>query len=137
MRAGVSNGTVDGLAFVAAEVVEDDDVAGPKDRDEKLGHPCEEDRTVDRTVDDAGRDDAVATQPGQEGHRRPAAVRDTSDEALTAQCAAVRAGHVGLRPGLVDKDQTVGVDASLMPLPAGALTSDVGSRLLGGAQSFF
>ena len=42
MGAGVSNGAMDRSAFVAAEIVEDDDVAGAKDGDEKLAHPGKE-----------------------------------------------------------------------------------------------
>ena len=76
---------------------------------------------------------AVGAQSGEERHRRPAAVRDTSDQALTARRAAMRAGHVGLRPGLVDEDQTFGIKPSLIAPPPGALTRDVGSLLLGGA----
>jgi hypothetical protein len=64
-------------------------------------------------------------------------VRDAPDQTLTAWRAAVGAGHVGLRPGLVDEDQALGINAPLMPSPAGPLTSDVGSLLLGGAQGFF
>lgn len=137
MGAGVSNGATDGLACVAAQIVEHDDVAGEQDRDEELGHPGEEDRPVDRAIDDAGSDDPLDAQSGQERHRRPAAVRDTPDQALTARCAAMGAGHVGLRPGLVDEDQAFRIDAPLIASPSGALASDVGSLLRGGAQGFF
>jgi len=46
------------------------------------------------------------------------------------------AGHVGLGPGLVDKDQARGGDAVLMAAPPLALGGDVGSLLLGGVQAF-
>jgi hypothetical protein len=49
----------------------------------------------------------------------------------------VSAGHVGLGPGLIEEDQTLGINASLVASPAGALASDVGPLLLGGAQGFF
>jgi hypothetical protein len=133
---GISNGAVDGSAFVAAKIVEDHDIAGAQCWDEELDDPGEEDRSIDRAVDDAGSDDAVGAQPGQEGHRRPAAVRDTPDQALTARRPTMRAGHIGLRPGLVDKDQALGINASLVASPAGALASDVWPLLLGGAQGF-
>jgi hypothetical protein len=64
-------------------------------------------------------------------------VRHAPDQALAARRPAVRAGHVGLRPGLVDEDQALGINASLMAPPPGPLARDVGPLLLGGAQSFF
>lgn len=57
--ASVSDCATDGLAFVAAKIVEHDDIAGAQCRGEELDHPGEEDGSVDRTVDDAGRNDAV------------------------------------------------------------------------------
>jgi hypothetical protein len=65
------------------------------------------------------------------------AVRNMPDQALTARRAAVRARHVGFHPGLVDEDQALGINASLIAPPPGAFTSDVGALLLGGAQGFF
>jgi hypothetical protein len=64
-------------------------------------------------------------------------VWDAPNQTLTTQRAPVGAGHVGLRPGLVDEDQALGINTSLVTPPAGTLTSDVGSLLLGGAQGFF
>ena len=107
---------------MAAQVVEYDDIASAQRGDEELGDPGEEDRSVDRAVDNAGSDDTVGAQPSQECHRRP---------------AAVRAGHIGLGPSLVDEDQALGINASLVAPPTGALAGDVGPRLLGGAQGFF
>jgi hypothetical protein len=47
------------------------------------------------------------------------------------------AGHVGLGPGLVDKDQAGRVDALLVMAPAFAFPGDVGPILLNGMQTFF
>jgi hypothetical protein len=46
----------------------------------------------------------------------------------------VGAGHVGLDPGLVDKDQTLWVNLVLVLFPLLAPTRDVGPVLLAGAQ---
>jgi hypothetical protein len=43
-------GLADGNALVAAEIVEDDDVAWLEGRDEELLNPGEEDGGVDRTI---------------------------------------------------------------------------------------
>jgi hypothetical protein len=131
--AGISDCTTDALPFVAAKIVEHDDVADVQCWDEELNHPGEEDGSVDRTIDDAGCDDAVGAQSGQERHGGPAALRDPADQALTARRPTVRAGHVGLGPGLIDKDETLKINAPLIAPPTGALASDVGPLLLGGA----
>jgi hypothetical protein len=62
---------------------------------------------------------------------------NTADQPVAAWRSTVRARHVGLGPGLIDEDQALGINAPLMTSPAGALASDVGPFLLGGAQSFF
>ena len=135
--AGVSDCATHALPFVAAKIVEHDDVADVECRDEELDHPGEEDGSIDRTIDDAGCDDAVGAQPSQERHRGPAAVWDMADQALAARRPTVRTGHVGFGPGLIDKDQALRINASLIAPPTGALASDVWPLLLGGAQSFF
>jgi hypothetical protein len=135
--AGVADGAADQLSLVAAEIVEQDDIADPQGRNKKLDDPGEEERSIDRAVDDAGSDDAVAAQPGQEGHGGPAAVRHMRDQTLTTRRPAMRAGHAGLGPGLVDEHQALGINPALVAPPACALAGDVGPLLFGGAQGFF
>ncbi len=67
LGAGGADGAADGLAFVAAEIVHDDDVAGLERRDEELLDIGAEALAVDRPVEDAGRIDPVAAQgpPGR------------------------------------------------------------------------
>jgi hypothetical protein len=64
-------------------------------------------------------------------------MRHTGHQALTPWGAAMRAGHVGLRPGFIDEDQASGINAALVALPPLALAGDVGAILLGGVQGFF
>jgi len=45
-----------------------------------------------------------------------------------------RRGHVRLGPGLVDEHQASGTKPTLVLLPPGAATRDVGAILLGGAE---
>src|SRR5277367_18643 len=123
MGASVSNGAADQLAFVAAQIVENDDIAGVQRRDEELGNPGMEGGAVDRAVDDAGCDDAVDTQPGQEGHCGPSAMGDTTNQPLAARRPTVCSRHVGLGPGLIDEDQTLGINAPLVTSPACAFAS--------------
>lgn len=67
MGVGAADGAADGLALMTAEIVEDDEIAGPECRDEKLLDPGPEAAAVDRTVEDVGRAQAVGAQAGQEG----------------------------------------------------------------------
>jgi hypothetical protein len=52
-------------------------------------------------------------------------VRDLVDEPLTAPRPALKPRHVGLGPGLVDKEQTRGIDALLIGAPSTPMTVDV------------
>jgi hypothetical protein len=56
---------------------------------------------------------------------------------LAARRAAVAAGHVGLGPGLVDKDQARGIKPPLIFFPLRAPPGDVRPILLAGVQAFF
>src|SRR5688500_7101398 len=69
------NGAADRLPFVAAQIVPEDDIAGPEDRDEYLLDIGQEAAAVDRAIDYARRLDAVPAQSCQEGERVPAPVR--------------------------------------------------------------
>ena len=67
------NGVSHGFSFMGAQIVEDDDVVGLKRRDEELFDVGEKSFAVDRTVEHAGRFDAVVAQRGQEGRSLPVA----------------------------------------------------------------
>jgi hypothetical protein len=77
---------------------------------------------------------SIRSQQGrQEGQGAPAAVRHLGDQPGAASAAPVTPGHIGLGPGLVDKDQARGIKPVLVSLPSG----HVGAILLGGVQAFF
>ena len=122
---------------MAAEVVHDDDVALRQDRDENLLDIGAKAFAVDRTVDDAGRGQSVAAQRRQERQGPPSAERRLGDEALASGASAMRAGHVGLGPGLVDEDKPPRIDRRLTRLPALTPPGDVRPVLFGGAKAFF
>ena len=125
------------LAFMASKVVEHDDIARPQRRDQELLDPGLKQHAVDGSIQDQRSDDATAAQASNEGHRLPMAMRHLRHQALATGRASVLAGHVRLGPGFVDEDQPVGVDVTLMALPAIALAPDVSAILLGGVQRFF
>jgi hypothetical protein len=82
---------------------------------------------------------SIRSQPqgSQEGQRAPVPVRHLGDQPAAAGAAAMAARHVGLGPGLVDKDQSGGVEPALMRLPAPPPPGDVRPVLLAGVQGFF
>lgn len=75
MCAGSSDGFSDVRAFVTAEIVHDDNVAGAQCLQKELFDIEPESLAIDRAVDDAGRVDPVASQGGQESHGFPMAER--------------------------------------------------------------
>ena len=137
VRTGISYRPTHGNVFVAAQVVEHDDVARPQGWQKELRHPRQEQTAVDGAVEHAGRNQAIGPQGGQERHGRPARVWHRCDQTLSAQGSAMGARHVGFGPGLIDEDQACGVNAVLVALPPLALAGDVRTVLLGGAQAFF
>jgi hypothetical protein len=74
--AGGLNGVSHGFSFVGAKIVEDDNVVGFESRDEELLDIGAKALAVDRTVEHAGRLDAVVAQRGQEGRGLPFALRE-------------------------------------------------------------
>ncbi len=103
-RAARLDGVAYLLALVAAQVVHDDDVAGPQRRGEALLDVGAEDGCVDRPIDHERCCDGIATQCGDEGGGLPVPAGHPADQAFAPPAAAVGAGHVGLGPGLVDED---------------------------------
>ena len=137
MRPGLANGRADCVSLMAAQVIDDDDIAGLQDGNQCLFDIGTELDPVDRAVEQDRGVDPVMTQRGQEGECAPFAAGSLSDEALASLRPAARAGHVGLGPSLVDKDQTTWIKTVLMALPAITPTRHVRPVLLGGVQRFF
>jgi hypothetical protein len=120
------NGTAHGLAFVAAEIVDDDDVAAPQGGHQHLLNIGQEACAIDRTVEHAGRIDAVHAQRGNESQGAPASVRGPADETLAPTAPATQRRHVCFDPGLVDEHQPAGINLPPISSPVGAATGDVG-----------
>jgi hypothetical protein len=132
-----TDGPPDSLALVGAEIVHDDNVAGLQRWHQQLLDIGSEALTVDRPVDDAGRRDPVVPECREEGHRAPMAVWDLSPERGAPSPPAMGSAHVGLCPGLIDKDETGRIDFRLVPSPPGAAARDVRTILLGREHGFF
>jgi hypothetical protein len=126
-----------GAALMAAEVVHNDNVARREDGRENLLDIGAEAHAIDRSVDDAGRGEPVATQRRQEREGPPSAEGCLGDEALAFGASAMGARHVGFRPGLVDEQEPPRIDRRLTRLPPLTQPGDVRPVLFGGAQAFF
>ena len=125
------------LSFVASQIVKDDDIAGLQSWHQALLDPCGKGDAIDGTVEDEGGDDAVAAQAGQECQRLPMTVGYFCNEGSSALTPAASTRHVGLNPGLVDEDETVGIKPMLMGLPSHPEPSHLRAALLACHQRFF
>ena len=123
--------------FVAAEIVHDDDVARSERRQQNLLHIGAEAFAVDRTIEQARCGEAVAAQRAKEGQRAPMAMRRKASYPFASCAPSAQRSHIGLDPGLVDKDETGRVNAALPRSPALPTTCDVGTALFKREQRFF
>ena len=64
-------------------------------------------------------------------------MRDRSPASLAAPGAAVKPGHFGAGPGLVDKDQAIRIEIELASKPGPAAGKDIRPLLFGGVCGFF
>ena len=131
------DGTLCAVPLVAAEVIENVDVACGQGRHEHLLDIGCEQFAINWTIDHSGRVDAVVPQGGYEGQRLPMAVRHARIKTLPAQAPAAQRRHVRLDPGFIDEDQAPGVNLILVGLPACALERDVATGLFGRQYGFF
>jgi len=125
------------LAFVAAEIVHDHDVAGTKRRDKDLLHVEAEAVAVDRALEKPWRLDPITTQGRQERHGLPATVWNLGGKPLTARRPSPQCCHIGPGPGLVDENQALRFDAILVFDPLGSPPCDVGTIAFASHYAFF
>jgi len=102
-----------GCRLVAAEIVQNDDVAGLERRHQLLLDIGPEAFAVDRTIEDARGREPIAAQGAEEGQRAPVAVRCEPPQAFSLRPPAAQRGHAGLDPGLVDEDKAPGIETGL------------------------
>ena len=137
LGAGLSDCLSDGIRFVGAEIVHDDDIAWTQCRDQDLLDIDQKALTIDRPLDQPGRLDPVVAERRQKGHGVPVAERGLARQALASWRPSPQGRHVGLGPGLVDEDQARRVDTRLKFQPLRPTPGDVGAVLLAGDQRLF
>ena len=136
-RTSFADRGADSMALVAAQIIDDHDVAGLQRGHQRLFDIGQELDRVNRSVEQHGRVDAVITQRRQEGERAPFAEGSLGDEAFASGRPTPRSRHVGLRPSLVDEDQASWIEPALIALPAIPFAGYVRSVLFGGVEAFF
>jgi len=128
------------FAFVAAQIIQDDDVTWLKRRGE-LGFDIGlEDLPVHRSVDNPRRRQTVAAQGGDEGLGPPMTEWSARPEALTSTSPAVQPRHLRRRSRLVDEDKPMRFLAHPgLPMPSPDLTvaCDLSAIGFAGQQCFF
>lgn len=131
------DGVADGLGFVTAQVVHDDDVSGLEGLDEKLFDISQEAHAVDRAVEDAGCCQPVASKCCQEGHGAPVPMRREVHQAFSLSPPATQRRHIGLDPSLINEDEAFGIKPALPGFPTLPPAGDRRAGLLKGEQGFF
>jgi len=101
---------------MASQMVENDGVAKLKCRDQELLDIGEQVGSVDRSVEHGWRIDSVMSQGREEGGHLPISMRHFCAQPLTRAAAPLRAGQVGLDPGITDEDVTQRRSADLANL---------------------
>ena len=81
LGASLTNGLADSFAFVAAEIVHDDEIARPQGGRQNLLDICLERCGVDRTIEKPRRLDTIATKRSNESRGLPMTVRNLGDKA--------------------------------------------------------
>jgi hypothetical protein len=125
------------LSFVRSEIVENDDVVGLESWDQELLDIGAKALAVDRTVEQARGLDAIVAQGGEKDRGLPRPMRDLVDEPLAARRPTVKPRHVGLGPGLVEKQQTRGIRALLIGAPSPPMTAYVRAVALARDERLF
>ncbi|BCH60593.1 hypothetical protein RvVAR0630_32170 [Agrobacterium vitis] len=118
MGTGIPDGIAHRLSFVTSQIVENDDITRLEGWNEGLLDPCRKGNAVDRTIENTRCYDAVAAQASQKSQRFPVTMRHLCDERLSELAPAAGARHIGLNPGFINEDKTIGIKSVLMCLPA-------------------
>src|SRR5262249_47434317 len=131
------DGRAQGCNFVIAKIVHDDDIAGRERGCEDLFDIGEEGLAIHCSVEGEWRGEAAGTQPGDKGRCFPMPIRNRCDESLATRSAAALTRHVGGCPGLIDKDQTIWIQARLVGAPNLPRGRNIRPLLLGGVKRLF
>lgn len=98
---------------MASEIVHDDNISLLEGRNQLLFDIGAKAFAVDRTIENAWGCELVAAERTEECQRPPMAVWCKASQAATFGSPTAERRHVGLDPGLIDKDQTRWIETGL------------------------
>jgi hypothetical protein len=127
----------DASNFVRGQIIHHDDVVGLERRHEALFDIGQEQFSVHRSIDHHRGHHFVVTQRRHESDGLPVPERHVINQSHPTQSATVEPHHVGVRAGLIDKNQPGGVKQALLADPLAACPRHVLALLFSGAQAFF
>jgi hypothetical protein len=122
---------------MAAEIVEDDNVASMKCGAQELLNPSHEQFTVHGSIYHHGSGQLMATQASDKGRRLPIAEGCRTDASSASGSTAMASRHVGRGSGLVNKYKLLDVHCRLRFTPCAPRRLHVLPLLLAGVQRFF
>ena len=131
------NGGPHGRTLMAAQIVQNDDIARSKRWQQTLFDISQEAGSVDRAIKDTRRGNTIVAQRRHEGQGVPVPVGAGRAQPLAAETAAMTTGHVRLSPGLIEEDEAARTKSALRVPPPLAVLRDVRPILLGGCEAFF
>ena len=112
--------------LMAAKIVGNHDVAGRQAWSELLFDVGEEQLAIDRAVEQARRDDAIAPQASDEGGCHPMPEWHAADHPLAAWRRAIAARHICRHPAFIDEDQLAGIECRLSVAPSLSRRRNIG-----------
>ena len=122
---------------MTAKIVHDDNISWPESGNEKLFDIGLERFCVNRPVEHQRRDHAGESQTRHESRRFPVSVGRAGSQAFTFWGPAPRARHVGRGPGLVNKNETFGIEIELSIEPGLAPFQNIGAVLFARVSGLF
>ncbi len=131
------DGGFDGRAFVAGEVVHDDNVAGPEAWHKDLLDIGEEGFGVHRAVEHQRGGHARGTKAADKSGGFPVTPRRFINQSLANRTSPVAPQHIGAGSGFVDEYEPRRIKKRLLSLPRCPRCGHVRPVLLGGVQNFF
>lgn len=137
MRPGGADRLSDRRPLVTGEIVHHHNVSGVQCGDQFMVNVSGECFGIDRPVKDPGGVDAVMAQSRDKSHRIPVPVGGVALQTLPLGGPAPQRGHVGFRPGFINKDKPRGINPTLMAFPPIPEPRDIRALLLLGQRGFF
>ena len=136
-RAGAGDREPNVITTMRAEIVEDDEVAGPERGYENLFDVGKKAVVIHGPIDHARRGQALEAEGSDEGARVPAAVRGVIAHALAARPAAVAPQQIRRHATLIKKHQVGKIERGLHRAPLLTRGRDVSAIVFGRPYGFF